>query len=84
MRNFDSSIDGSDLIDGFDFGAESTMNAKDFSIDDGSDGEVVEDFSAILPRVRITIFSVDFIIETIYCSNLPESKDKLPRLMVSS
>ena len=38
MWDFHFSIDGSDLIYGFDFGAKSAMNTEDIAINDGTKG----------------------------------------------
>ena len=70
MRHLDPSIDGSDLVDGFDFGTEATMDAKDLAINDGSNGEVVKDLGAVLPGVGVAVLSVDFIIEAIDSGDL--------------
>ena len=35
------------------------------TINDGSNGQIIKNFSAILPRVRISIFPIDLIIEAI-------------------
>jgi len=70
MRNFYSSVDGSDLVDGFYLGTESTMDAEYLAIDDGTNWQIVEDFGAVLPRIGISVFSVDFIIKAIDCGDL--------------
>lgn len=38
MRHLNSSVDGSDLIDSLDLGAETTMNAENLTINDGTNG----------------------------------------------
>ena len=70
MRDLYLSVDSSNLIDSFDFGTESAVNTEDFSIYDGSDREVIKDFSTIFPWIRISIFSINFIIKSIDCGNL--------------
>uniref|UniRef100_A0A1J3KBL9 Uncharacterized protein n=1 Tax=Noccaea caerulescens TaxID=107243 RepID=A0A1J3KBL9_NOCCA len=65
MRDFYLTVNGPDLIDSLDLRAESSMNTKDLSIDDSSNGKVVKNFCAIFPRVRVTVLSVDLIIESI-------------------
>jgi len=47
------------------------MNAEDFSFHNCPNSKIVKDFSAVFPRVCISIFSDSFIIESINCSNLP-------------
>lgn len=70
MRDLHSSIDESDLIDRFNFGGETTMNTEDFAFDDGSNAEVVEDFSAVFPWVGISVLSNGFIVEAINSGDL--------------
>jgi hypothetical protein len=70
MRDFYLPVDSPNLIDGFDFGTESAMDTENFSIDDGSNREVIKDFSTIFPWIRISIFSINFIIESIDCGDL--------------
>lgn len=40
------------------------------TINDGSNGKVVEDFSAVLPGIRVTVLSVDLVIESINSCDL--------------
>ena len=70
MRNFHSSVDKSNLVDGLDLRRESTMDAEDFAFDNGTNAEVIENFSAILPWVGITVLSNGLIIEAIHGSDL--------------
>lgn len=76
MWDFNFSIDGSDLVNGFDFRAETSVDAESFSVDDGSDWKVVKDFSAVLPRVGVTVFSVDFVIESVDGGDLSGVRQK--------
>ena len=70
MRHLYSSVNGSDLIDSLDLRAQTSVNAENFTIDDSSNRQVIEYFSAVFPRVGITVLTVDFIIETINCGDL--------------
>jgi len=70
MRNFHSSVDKSNLVDGLDLRRESTMDAEDFAFDNGTNAEVIENFSAILPWIGITVLSNGLIIEAIHGSDL--------------
>ena len=70
MRNFHSSIDKSDLVDGLDLRGESTMDAEDFAFDNSTNAEVIEDFGAILPWVSVSVLSNGLIIEAIHGSDL--------------
>ena len=70
MRHLYSSVDGSDLIDSLDLGAQTAVNAENFTVDDSSDRQVIEYFGAVFPRVGITVLTVDLIIEAINCGDL--------------
>lgn len=52
------------------------MNTEYFVVNNGTQWKIVENLSTILPGVRISIFSVDFIIKTINRGNLSENKNK--------
>ena len=65
VRNFHSSVDESNLIDSLDFWGESSMNAENFSFNDGSDTEIVEYLGAVLPWVGISVLSNGLIIEAV-------------------
>jgi len=70
MRDFHSSVDKSDLVDGLDFRRESSMDTEDFAFNYGTNAEVVKDFGAVFPWVCISIFSNCLIIEAIYGGDL--------------
>ena len=66
-----SSVDESDLVDGLDFGGEASVDAEDLSLDDGTDSEVVEHLSAVLPGVGVSILSNGLVIESVDSGDLP-------------
>lgn len=70
MRNFYLTVNSSDLINCFDLRGETTVHTKDFAIDNSPDGEIIEHLSAVLPRVRVAILTIYFIVETINGSDL--------------
>ena len=65
VGNFHAPVDKADLIEGLDFWGETSMDAEDLSFDDGSDAEVIEDFSAVLPGVNVTILAHGLFVETV-------------------
>ena len=65
MRDLHSSVDESDLVDRFNFRGETTMNTENFAIDNSSDAEVVEDFSAVFPGIGVSVLSNGLIVEAI-------------------
>lgn len=46
------------------------MDAEHGSIDDSSEREIIEDFSEIMPRIDVAVFSEDFIVESICLGSL--------------
>lgn len=94
MRYLYSSINCSDLIYRLYLGTQSSMHAKDFTsiilwstINDSSDGKIIEDFSTVFPRIGVAVLSVDLIIKSINGGNLSAFGDKyldswLPRRRV--
>ena len=72
MGNFHFPVDGSNLVNSFDFGAESTMDTEDISIDDGSKWKVIKNIGTVFPGVGVSILLIDFIIKPIDCCDLSE------------
>lgn len=70
MRNFHSSVNKSDLVNGLDLWRESTMDAKDFAFNDSSDAKVIENFSAVFPWIGVSVLSNGLVIESIHGSDL--------------
>ena len=65
MRHLNSSVNSSNLINSLDLRAESSMHTENFAINDSSNGKVVKDLSTVLPRIRVTVFSIDLVVKTI-------------------
>ena len=72
MRDFNFSINGSNLVDGLDLWTEASVNAESFSVDDGTDWKVVKDFGTVLPWIWVSILSVDLIIKAVDGCDLSE------------
>ena len=75
--DFHPSVDKSHLIDGLNLWGESTVDAENLTFDNSTDAKVIEDFSAVLPRVGVSILSNGLIVEAI------DGRD-LPGLVISS
>jgi hypothetical protein len=65
VRNFNFSINGSNLVDGLDLWAETSVDTESFSVNDGTDWKVVKDFGTVLPWIWVSILSVDFIVKAV-------------------
>ena len=59
-----------DLVESLDVWREAGMDAEDLALNDGSDAEVVEDVSAILPGISIAVFSDSLVVEAVGGRNL--------------
>ena len=77
VRNFHSSVDKSHLIDGLDLWGESSVDAENLSFYNSSNSKIIEDFSAVLPRIGISVLSNGLVVESV------DGRD-LPCLVVSS
>ena len=65
MRHFHAAVDQTDLVKGLDLGRQTTVNAEDLAFDDGTDAEVIEHLSAVLPGVDVTVLAHGLFVETV-------------------
>jgi hypothetical protein len=65
VGNLHASVDKANLIESLNFWGEAAVNAENLALDHGANTEVVEDFSAVFPRVGVSVLSDSFIIETV-------------------
>lgn len=77
VRNFAFPVDGSQLVERGHAGTESAVDAKYAIVDDGGEGQVVEEFGAAFPDLRRSVLSQAFVVESVDLSDLP-------RLVVAS
>lgn len=70
VRDLHSSLEKSDLVKSFYIGRQSTVNTEDLALNNGSDSEVIENFAAVLPRVRVSVLSDSLIVETVHGGDL--------------
>jgi len=54
-----------DLVEGVDTGGESTVEAEDLVLDDGGEGQVVEQLSELFPHVGVAVLSQALIVEAV-------------------
>ncbi len=76
MRDFHFSINGSHLINCLNLRRKPSMNTHNLILNQSSQRQVVKGFVKILPWSWTSILFHNFVIETVYSSNLP-------RLMIS-
>ena len=65
VRNLHAAINKADLIKSLDFRGETTVDAENFAFDDGTDTEVVEDLTAVLPGVDVAVLAHGLFVETV-------------------
>ena len=57
VRHFLLTVEATDFIQGVDGGRKTSMNTKDFVVNDSCEGEIVENLGAVSPYVYRTILS---------------------------
>ena len=65
MRNLHPPFEEADLVECLDVWREATVDAEDFAFDDGTDTEVVEDLTAVLPGVDVAVLAHGLFVETV-------------------
>ena len=70
VRDLLSASDDTNLINGADFGAKTTVNTENLSIDDCGEDHEVEDLATGLPDGSITVLLVAFFVEAIDLGDL--------------
>jgi len=63
-------VQGSDVIKRVDTRGQSTVQAEDLVLDEGGEGEVVEQIGKVLPHVGIAILAQALVVEAIYLGDL--------------
>jgi hypothetical protein len=71
VRNLLCARDDADLIDGADLGTQAAMDAKNLSVDNGSEDEEVEYVAACFPHGCVAVLLLAFFVEAVYLGNLP-------------
>lgn len=77
MRHLLQAVEGADVVQGIDGGAETTMQAEDLTVNQRGEGQEVEQVGEVLPYGRVAVFTEAFVVETVHLSDLP-------RLVVST
>lgn len=70
MWNFLYTVEGSDVIQRINAWGETSVKAEDLIIDQGSEGEVIEEVGEVFPDIRIAILPEALIVEAIDLSDL--------------
>lgn len=70
MGNFLRASHDADLVEGSDFGGQPAVHAQDSAVDDGGEGQEVEDLAARFPDAGITIFLLAFFVKAVDLGDL--------------
>jgi len=71
VRNLLGSGHDADLIQGPDFRTQAAVDAEHFAVDDGGQGEEVEDLAAGLPDRGVAVLLLALFVETVDLGDLP-------------
>lgn len=71
MRDFLLSIDCANLVEGLDAGGKAAVDAEDSVVDDGGEGDVIEDVGAVLPHVDASVFPQALVVKAVHLRDLP-------------
>ena len=63
-------VDGPDLVQGLDTGAEAAVDTEDLAVNDGREGEIVEDLRAISPDCDTAVLPQTLVVEAVDLSDL--------------
>ena len=70
MRHLLDPVDGTDVAKRVEGRAETSVDTENFVVNNGSEGQIVEDLGAVAPNVDTTIFLEAFVVESINLRNL--------------
>ena len=70
MRDLLLPVDGADLVEGADVGAEAAVDAQDSTVDDGGQREGVEALDAVSPRAGVAVLAQAFVVEAVHLGDL--------------
>jgi len=63
-------VKGSNVIESIDAWGETSVEAEDLVIDEGGEGEIIEEISEVFPNIRVPVLSKTFIVEAIHLCDL--------------
>ena len=69
VRNFHATVNEANLVKGLNLRRETTMDAEDLALNDGTDTKIIENLGAVFPRVDVAILAHGLLIETVDASN---------------
>lgn len=70
MGNLLDPVQGSDVIERVDTGGQAAVETEDLVVDEGGEGEVVEQVGEVLPHVGVAVLSEALVVEAVDLSDL--------------
>jgi hypothetical protein len=70
MRHLLDSVQGSNIIQCIDTGRQASVEAEDLVVDQGGEGEVVEQVGEVLPHIGIAVLPETLVVESVYLCDL--------------
>lgn len=65
MRNLLYSVERTNVVEGIDAGGETSVEAEDLVLDQGGEGEEVEEVGEVLPHVGVSVLSEALVVEAV-------------------
>jgi len=66
VRHLLLSLEGTDRVQSVQTRGQTSVEGEDFSLDQGTQGEIVEHFGEVAPDVRITVLPDGLVVETVH------------------
>lgn len=65
-----NAVQTADVVKGVNARTEAAMETEDLSVDQGSEGQVIEKVGEIFPDIGVAVFSQTFVVEAVDLSDL--------------
>jgi hypothetical protein len=80
VRNFLIAVNRTDLIERANIWTETSVNAQDLFVNQGSQAKAIKALDAMSPNTGISVFAQAFVIKSINLSNLSRLSEKVTRV----
>lgn len=70
VRNFLDPVEGTDIIEGINAGREAAVEAEDLIVDEGGEGEVVEEVGEVLPNIGVAVLAEALVVKAVNLGDL--------------
>lgn len=70
MGHLLDSVEGANVVEGVDARGETAVKTEDLVVDEGGEGEVVEEVGKVLPDVCVAVLAQALVVEAVDLSDL--------------